>query len=67
MIPIFRPSMGDEEIGAVAEVLKSGWIGLGPKTKEFEERFAEYIGTKYKGQSFIYENRFNYLLKYFEG
>ena len=47
MIPIFRPSMGDEEIGAVAEVLKSGWIGLGPKTKEFEERFAEYIGTKY--------------------
>ena len=47
MIPIFRPSMGDEEIGAVAEVLKSGWIGLGPKTKEFEERFAEYIRTKY--------------------
>ncbi len=47
MIPIFRPSMGDEEIEAVAEVLKSGWIGLGPKTKEFEERFAEYIGTKY--------------------
>lgn len=47
MIPIFRPSMGEEEIEAVAEVLKSGWIGLGPKTKEFEERFAEYIGTKY--------------------
>ena len=47
MIPIFRPSMGDEEIEAVAEVLKSGWIGLGPKTKEFEEQFAEYIGTKY--------------------
>ncbi len=47
MIPIFRPSMGDEEIEAVAEVLRSGWIGLGPKTKEFEERFAEYIGTEY--------------------
>ena len=47
MIPIFRPSMGEEEIEAVAEVLKSGWIGLGPKTKEFEERFAEYIGTEY--------------------
>jgi len=47
MIPIFRPSMGEEEIEAVAEVLKSGWIGLGPKTKEFEKKFAEYIGAKY--------------------
>jgi len=47
MIPIFRPSMGEEEIKAVSEVLKSGWIGLGPKTKEFEEKFAEYIGVKY--------------------
>lgn len=47
LIPIFRPSMGDEEIEAVAEVLKSGWIGLGPKTEEFEKKFAEYIGTKY--------------------
>lgn len=47
MIPVFRPSMGDEEINAVAEVLRSGWLGLGPKTKEFEERFAEYVGMKY--------------------
>lgn len=47
MIPIFRPSMGDEEIEAVAEVLKSGWIGLGPKTKEFESKFSDYIGVKY--------------------
>lgn len=47
MIPVFRPSMGDEEIEAVAAVLRSGWIGLGPKTKEFEEEFARYIGTRY--------------------
>ncbi len=47
MIPVFRPSMGEEEIQAVAEVLRSGWIGLGPKTKEFEEKFAAYIGSKY--------------------
>ncbi|MCK4351979.1 DegT/DnrJ/EryC1/StrS family aminotransferase [candidate division WOR-3 bacterium] len=47
MIPVFRPSMGDEEIREVGKVIKSGWIGLGPKTKEFEEKFAEYVGSKY--------------------
>ncbi len=46
-IPIFRPDMGEKEIANVTEVLKSGWIGLGPKTKEFEEKFAEYVGAKY--------------------
>ncbi|MBI2658440.1 DegT/DnrJ/EryC1/StrS family aminotransferase [Candidatus Woesearchaeota archaeon] len=47
MIPLFKPCSDEEEIRAVAEALKSGWWGLGPKTKEFEEKFAEYIGTKY--------------------
>ena len=47
MIPVFRPSITQEEIDAVTEVLKSGWIGLGPKTEEFEKEFAKFIGTKY--------------------
>lgn len=47
MIPVFKPSMGDEEVEEVGKVLRSGWIGLGPKTKEFEEKFAAYIGTEY--------------------
>ena len=47
MIPVFKPSMGDEEIEAVASVIRSSWIGLGSKTKEFEEKFAKFIGTKY--------------------
>lgn len=47
MIPVFKPNYGQEEIDAVTEVLKSGWIGLGPKTKQFEEEFAKYIGTRY--------------------
>ena len=47
VIPIFKPDMGEKEIANVTEVLKSGWIGLGPKTKEFEEKFADYVGTKY--------------------
>ena len=47
MIQVFKPSMTQEEIDAVAEVLRSGWIGLGPKTAEFENKFAEFIGTSY--------------------
>lgn len=47
MIQVFKPDMGKEEISAVAEVLSSGWIGLGPKTAEFERAFAEYIGTRH--------------------
>jgi len=47
MIPVFRPSMGDDEIKAVEKVLRSGWIGLGPKTREFEERFADYVGVEH--------------------
>jgi len=47
MIPVFRPCYDEEEAIAVQAVLKSGWAGLGPKTKEFEERFAQYIGVKY--------------------
>jgi perosamine synthetase len=47
LIPVFKPSMGDAEVDAVAQVLRSGWIGLGPKTKEFEDKFAEYAGVRY--------------------
>ena len=47
MIPVFRPCYGDEEVEAVREVLQSGWIGLGPRTKEFEERFAEFLRIPY--------------------
>src|SRR6187200_2389854 len=45
MIPVFKPSTGQEEADAVAEVLKSGWIGLGPKTAQFEQAFAQYLGA----------------------
>ena len=45
LIPVFRPTVDDAEIRAVTEVLKSGWWGLGPKTREFEVAFANYLGT----------------------
>lgn len=46
-IPLFRPSLGTEEYKAVREALESGWIGLGPKTHEFEDRFSDYVGTRH--------------------
>lgn len=47
LIPLFQPSVTDKEIQYVTEVLKSGWWGLGPKTLEFEKKFAEFVGVKY--------------------
>lgn len=45
-IPFSPPDISNEEIDEVVKVLKSGWITTGPRTKEFEKRIAEYIGTK---------------------
>lgn len=39
------PDIGELEIQNIVEVLKSGWITTGPKTKLFERRIAEYCGT----------------------
>jgi perosamine synthetase len=48
VIPVFRPKMNKEEIlSELSKIFDSGWIGLGPKTAEFEQRFAEYVGVKY--------------------
>jgi len=43
-IPCFRPVIGDEEIAAATAVLRSGWLTTGPKAREFEEKFAAYMG-----------------------
>ena len=39
------PAVGEEEIEAVAETIRSGWLTTGPRTAELEERFAEYVGA----------------------
>ena len=46
-IPFFKASIGDEEIASVVEVLKSGWLTSGPKVKQFEKEFAEFVGARY--------------------
>ena len=47
LIPFSRPWVDEAEIEAVSEVIASKWISTGPKTAEFERRFAEYIGVKH--------------------
>ncbi len=44
-IPFSPPDLGQDEIDAVTEVLKSGWITTGPKTKLLEKRIGEYCHT----------------------
>ncbi|MGL6107376.1 DegT/DnrJ/EryC1/StrS family aminotransferase [Romboutsia sp.] len=44
-IPFSPPDITDVEINNVVEVLKSGWITTGPKTKEFERQIAGYCNT----------------------
>jgi dTDP-4-amino-4,6-dideoxygalactose transaminase len=43
-LPFALPEIGEEEIAAVVECLRSGWVTTGPKTKQFEQEFAAYIG-----------------------
>ncbi|AZD08454.1 UDP-4-amino-4-deoxy-L-arabinose--oxoglutarate aminotransferase [Pseudomonas chlororaphis] len=46
-LPFSRPSIGDEEIAAVEQVLRSGWITTGPKNQDLEQQFAARVGCKH--------------------
>ena len=41
------PALGEEEIAAVAETLRSGWLTTGPKAAELERRMAEYLEAEH--------------------
>src|SRR5881409_1999306 len=41
------PAIGEEEVAAVAETLRSGWLTTGPRTAELERRFAEYVEARH--------------------
>lgn len=43
-IPFFRPVIGEDEIEAVTAVLHSGWLTTGTKAREFEQKFAAFLG-----------------------
>jgi dTDP-4-amino-4,6-dideoxygalactose transaminase len=45
-LPFSRPSIDEDTIAAVGEVLRSGWITSGPKVQAFEAQLSEYFGGR---------------------
>lgn len=46
-LPFGEPHIGEEEIQEVVDTLRSGWIGTGSKTQQFEQEFAEYVNSRH--------------------
>jgi dTDP-4-amino-4,6-dideoxygalactose transaminase len=47
LIPLFDISLDEGEIGAVADTLRSGWLTMGPRIREFEIAFAEHLDIEH--------------------
>ena len=47
MLPLAAPTFDEAEVEAVAEVVRSAWLTMGPRTAQFEEAFAELCGVKH--------------------
>jgi dTDP-4-amino-4,6-dideoxygalactose transaminase len=45
-LPFTKPTMDEETIAAVADVMRSGWMTSGPKNKAFEEQLSAYFGGR---------------------
>ena len=62
MIQIYSNSLGKEELGAIEEVFNSKWLGKGPKTKEFINRFStKIITSNYEGMAFTRATPSNFI------
>ena len=46
-MPFCLPDISEAEVQAVSDTVRSGWWAKGPRTLEFERKFAEYVGAKY--------------------
>ena len=46
-VPLFDLRLSEDEIAAVAETLRSGWLTMGPRTAAFEEAFAARLGVRH--------------------
>ncbi len=50
-LPFALPDIDDNEINAVVNCMKSGWVTTGPMAKQFEDNFKNYIGTNLEAVS----------------
>src|ERR1700750_464537 len=46
-VPLFDLRLSEDEIAAVSETLRSGWLTMGPRTAAFEEAFAARLGVRH--------------------
>jgi dTDP-4-amino-4,6-dideoxygalactose transaminase len=46
-VPLFDLRLEPEDVEAVMEVLRSGWLTMGPRTEAFENTFAEHLNVKH--------------------
>lgn len=67
-IPYGRQNITDKDISAVAEALKSDYLTQGAKINEFEDEFANYVGSKYavavSNGTEVYYKKFNSLMMF---
>lgn len=45
-LPYCLPLISDEEVQEVADVIRSGWLTTGPRVRQFEHDFADYVGVR---------------------
>src|SRR4029434_650096 len=45
-LPLSRPTLGEEEIREIIDVIKSGWITSGPRVQRFEEELSPYVRAR---------------------
>ncbi|HEU5399149.1 MAG TPA: DegT/DnrJ/EryC1/StrS family aminotransferase, partial [Gammaproteobacteria bacterium] len=53
-LPFTRPSLDDETIQGVVDVLRSGWITTGHMVQQFEQGLTDYLGGKRQLRSFLH-------------
>ena len=56
MLPFTRPTLDEEELESVSEVLKSGWITSGPRVIELEKELASYVGGGVEVQPMVMQH-----------
>jgi dTDP-4-amino-4,6-dideoxygalactose transaminase len=47
-VQLFKLNYDNREVEAVVDVIKSGWITMGEKTREFERKFSKFLGGEVK-------------------